>query len=84
MFSVVEKVVHQSLSHFAGVTPVIAACIFSGTRIDGAIGYLKRIAEATDWPDDHKNLLNHLALQLGEITQLRNDLLHYGATDHDE
>ena len=79
-YSGVESSVHDTLRHFTGITPTIAACIFSGTRIDGAIGYLKRIAEATKWADDHKKLLDHLALQLGEITQFRNDLLHYGTS----
>jgi hypothetical protein len=79
-FAVIENSVHKTLWKFVGVNPTIAACIFSGTRIDGAISYLKRIAEATNWPKDHKTLLDHIALQLGEITQLRNDLLHYGTT----
>jgi hypothetical protein len=79
-FAVVENQVHKTLWKFVGVNQTIAACVFSGTRIDGAISYLKRIAEATNWSKDRKALLDHLALQLGEITQLRNDLLHYGTT----
>jgi hypothetical protein len=80
MFAVVEKTAYGTLQHFTGTSPKIAACIFSGTRIDAAMSYLKRIAEATDWPDGKVKLLDHIKLQLGEITQLRNDLLHYGIT----
>lgn len=80
MFSIIENQVHAALWHFAGINPVIASCILSGTRIDAALGYLKRIAEATDWPEARKDSLNGLALQLGEITKLRNDLLHYGTS----
>jgi hypothetical protein len=83
-FAIAENYVHKVLWKFAGVTPIIATCIFSGTRIDGAISYLKRIAEATDWPENKKTLLNYIALQLGEITQLRNDLLHFGASGDPE
>jgi hypothetical protein len=80
MFSAVENCVHETLWHFAKVDPIIARCIFSGIRIDAAIGQLKRIGEATEWPKGHKDLFDHVAQQLGEITQLRNDLLHYGVT----
>jgi hypothetical protein len=83
MFAIVEHNVHETLRHYVGISPVMAACIFSGTRMDGAISYLKRIAEATNWPAQKKNTLNHISSQLGEITQLRNDLLHYGVSnDH--
>jgi hypothetical protein len=51
--------------------------------MDAAIGQLKCIAEATKRPKEHKALLDHIALQLGEITQLRNDLLHFGVTEND-
>ena len=80
IFAIVEKSVNEALQHFTGVTPTIAACLFSGTRIDGAMSYLKRIAEATRWSAGKSKLLDHIKLQLGEITQLRNDLLHYGTT----
>lgn len=79
-FAVVENGVHRTLWKFVGVDPTMAACIFFGARIDGAISYLKRIADATDWPKGRRELLDHIASQFGEITQLRNDLLRYGVT----
>ncbi len=79
IFAVVERVSYETLQHFSGTSPTIAACLFSGTRIDAAMNYLKRIAEATDWLDGKTKLFEHIKSQLGEITQLRNDLLHYGA-----
>jgi hypothetical protein len=83
MFSLVENKVQEVLWHFTKIDPIIARCIFSGTRTEGAIGYIKRIAEATKWPAGQKHLLDHLASQLGEITQLRNDLLHFGTRGED-
>jgi hypothetical protein len=79
-FSIMENKVRETLRHFTGVTPAVAASVFSGTRTNEALGHLKRIAEATNWAEDRQKLLNHIASQLGEITQLRNDLLHYGVT----
>jgi hypothetical protein len=43
IFSIVERNVHEALWNFTKVDPVIARCIFSGTRMDAAIGQLKRI-----------------------------------------
>jgi hypothetical protein len=80
IFAVIEKVSFETLTHFTGTSPTIAACIFSGTRITDAMSYLKRISEATNWSEGKIQLLDHIKRQLGEITQLRNDLLHYGTT----
>jgi hypothetical protein len=79
-FAIVEKAVYDTLRHFVGVSPTIAACLFSGTRVKAAMDYLTRISEATNWSEGKIALLNHIKLQLGEITELRNDLLHYGPT----
>jgi hypothetical protein len=78
-FSMVENMMQRTLWHFAGVNSPIAPAIFSGTRTD-ASKYIKRIADATGWPKDRFESFEAIMLQLGEITQTRNDLLHYGIT----
>jgi hypothetical protein len=78
-FSMVESTMQKTLWFFAGVAPPIAPAIFSGTRIEAASSNIKRIADATEWPKDRREIFDELTSQLGEITQTRNDLLHFGA-----
>jgi hypothetical protein len=52
--------------------------IFSGTRTAAAIDNIRRIADAQNWTDEQRAPLAAASDQLGEITRIRNDILHYG------
>lgn len=79
MYSDIEARMQEVLRHFAGVTEPIAKAIFSGTRTDGARKFIRRIADATNWPEERKKEWDKIFAQLGEIQFLRNQLVHYGA-----
>src|SRR5215217_3261382 len=79
MFSTVEEYMQRALWRCSGIAAPIAPAIFSGTRVDAASGYIKRIAEAQNWPKEEREELDEIVSQLSEITRLRNDILHYGA-----
>jgi hypothetical protein len=80
MFSVVEENVQLALWRAAGVKPPVAPAIFSGTRIEAATGHIKRIAEAQKWPKRKRAELAEVFKQLSDLTRIRNDMLHYGAS----
>lgn len=82
LFSLVENHMQIALRRFSGVQASIAPCIFSGTRIEVATSQIKRIAEVKDWPRDRRAKFDTIADQVGEITRMRNDLLHYSAMDN--
>jgi hypothetical protein len=77
-FSMVENNMQLTLWHFSKVKWPIAQAVFSGVRIDAGSNYVRRIAEATDWPKEQIDMFEILLAQLGEITRVRNDILHYG------
>lgn len=81
-FSLVENHMQIALRRFSGVQASIAPCIFSGTRIEAATSQIKRIAEVKDWPRDRRAKFDTIADHVGEITRMRNDLLHYSAMDN--
>jgi hypothetical protein len=76
----VEADMQHALWRTAGVKSPIEPAIFSGTRIDAAASFIKRIAEAEGWPAKRRRTLDDVSAQLGEITRVRNDILHYGAS----
>lgn len=80
MFSLVEENMQIALWRCARVKSPIAPAIFSGTRVDAASSYIKRIAEAENWPNRKRKELDDVFKQLGELTRVRNDILHYGAS----
>lgn len=80
MFAKVESTVAQTLWAYANVTPATAKIIFAGTRMDGACGYIKQIAEASNAAGDARNDLADVLQQATIINGARNAILHYGAT----
>jgi hypothetical protein len=78
-FSNVEALIQKALWQFAGVPEPTAQAVFSGTRTDGCIQFINRIAAAQNWSEPRKKELEHIFSQLGMINKLRNDILHYGS-----
>jgi len=54
--------------------------VLSGVRIEAAMGYINRIAEADEWPSEVRSKWQKLFTQLGHINKLRNNILHFGTT----
>ena len=79
IFSSLEKSFQTYLWHFAGVAAPTAQAIFSGVRVKAATDLINRIADAQKWENSTKERIRYLFLQLGTLTRLRNDILHYGA-----
>lgn len=79
MFSALEAKLQAALWKFAGVTPPGAQAVFSGVRVNGAMQFINRLADAQNWDKARKDELQFMFAQLGIINRLRNDLLHYGA-----
>lgn len=80
MFSALEAKLQAALWKFAGVSPPSAQAVFSGVRVDGAMQFINRLADAQNWDKARKDELQFMFAQLGIINRLRNDLLHYGAS----
>ena len=79
-FSNVEALLHGLVSLFAGVKQPTANAVFSGVRIEAAMSYINRIADAQKWRKEKKARLQIIFTQLGQINKLRNEILHYGST----
>jgi hypothetical protein len=54
-FAQVESALFQFLSVFAGVDDQTARAIFSGTRVDAACSFLRRIADVKDRAKNPRN-----------------------------
>lgn len=80
LYSMVEESMQAALWRCAGVKPPVAPAIFSGTRAKAASEYIDRIAEAQRWPKSKRAEIKDVFKQLSELTQTRNDILHYGAS----
>jgi hypothetical protein len=80
-FSRVEAAIAYSLWHYAGTNRNIASAVFSGVRVKEAMSFIRRIAEVTNLRADLRADLENIFTQLGHITDARNDILHYGATN---
>ncbi len=78
-FSDIEATMQATLWHFAGVSTPTAQAVFSGTRIEGAMQFINRIADAQRWKKSKRNQIQHIFTQLGHLNKLRNEILHYGA-----
>jgi hypothetical protein len=79
-FALVEQNMQMTLWQVVGVKPPTAQAIFSGTRVKPASDYITRIAEAKKWTIDEREIIKDVLSHLGEISRVRNDILHYGAT----
>jgi hypothetical protein len=80
-FARAEAIVSYTLWHYAKTPHSIARAIFSGTRIKEATGFINRILEATDTPQETREELRELFRQLTDINAARNDILHFGAVN---
>jgi hypothetical protein len=78
-FARTEAQMQLALWRVAGVPDDIAKAIFSGTKIDAAIGFIRRIIEVRPIPDDKHKILESALVQLKAINDVRNLIVHYGA-----
>lgn len=77
-FSLAEHDLQALLWRIAGVQTPVAQAIFSGTRVKEGISYVRRIHEARNSP--MPTLLDEALVQLGIINEIRNTILHHGAS----
>jgi hypothetical protein len=78
-FAQVEAAIFYALSYHAKTRHPIAKALFSGTRVETAAGFLRRLAdadliEAAEWQQ-----LEPVLAQLHHVNDIRNAILHYGA-----
>jgi hypothetical protein len=78
-FARTEKTLQFLLRHYAEVSENVGKAIFHGTRIDAAKDHINRILEATD-NLEAKNRLERPFAQLGVISGMRNNIVHWGST----
>ena len=76
MFSLVEAMLKETVRQQANVTPAIAKALFSGVRTDQGSSFLRRCFEARG--EAVPVPLDALLRQLAVLSNLRNDLVHFG------
>ena len=81
VFAIAEGKVARLLWALAGVEPPVAQAVFSGVRMDAAIGQITRILDATEVTGAEREVLSASLRQLAAINRMRNDILHYGTHD---
>jgi hypothetical protein len=81
-FSHVEANLQNAVWELAGVPSPTAQAVFSGVRIEAALGLIRRIAEAQKWTKIKRDNFDGVLVHLGHINRLRNDIVHYGADMH--
>lgn len=79
-FSRTEATLLRNLWILAGLKAPYAQAVLSGVKVEGAMGLIRRIAEAERWAEKKKAQWDRVFSQLGLINKLRNDLLHHGAS----
>jgi hypothetical protein len=77
-YAQVEANVLVALRMCSGVANEVGQSLFSGVRAIQALDYIKRIADAQGWNDEKRAPIKIVTDQLGEVTRVRNDVLHYG------
>jgi hypothetical protein len=80
-FAKVESVVALALWTLAGVDIKTARAVFSGTRMDAAIGLINRLLSVSRFPDKKREMLDRALIHAQAIAKIRNDIVHYGAPD---
>jgi hypothetical protein len=78
-FSEVEANLISALWHFAGVQRPIAQAVLTGTKVEGAISFINRVADAKHWRKSRRASFKEFSDQFGLINKLRNDILHNGS-----
>ena len=79
MFAKVEMELQLALWHYAKTTKEVSRAIFSGTRIDGSIKFIRRILAAQKSSDSSRTDLEFIFAQITAINDVRNDIIHHGA-----
>jgi hypothetical protein len=80
MFAQTEVLLQQALWTLADTPAPIAKAVFSGTRGDTAMSFIRRLAESLNLPTTERDDIEFVFSQLSGITKIRNDILHYGPT----
>lgn len=80
-FSQTERMLSILLTKRASVSEYVSNAVFSGVRIDSAMDYIRRIAEAKTHVRDIGKTLEGAFVQLKVITKVRNDILHFGTME---
>lgn len=81
MFAEAERTVTQTLWYYANTKAEIARIAFAGVNVEAATGYIKQLATVTGASQKSRDDLENVLQQFGIIRGVRNDILHYGATD---
>jgi hypothetical protein len=79
-FSQTEQDMAWIMFMLCGVSFDDAQALFSGVRMDEAMNNIRKLAEIRQIADAPKELLSEAFTQLRQISELRNSLLHYGAS----
>lgn len=77
-FAKVEAALQMTLWHYAKTPPDIARAVFSGTRADGAMSFIRRVLSVSPIEPEKKAEVEGLFIQLKAINDVRNSILHYG------
>ena len=77
-FAMAESALFLNLGHHAKVTDDIGKALFSGTRVDGAISFIRRIVQVAPPDAETVQELDDVLAQLQAINTVRNHLVHYG------
>lgn len=78
-FAQVEAAIFYALSWHAKTRHSIAKAIFSGTRVEQAASFMRRLADANLIETAEWRELEPVLTQLHHINDIRNAILHYGA-----
>ena len=76
-FATTEAMMQFLLWHYAGVPGSVGRCIFSGTRPDTAISFLKRITTVNDPGEPLSSDLADILAQFQAINVVRNEIIHF-------
>jgi hypothetical protein len=79
-YAMLEQQIAYLLSLCAKVPKERAQALFSGVRVKDAMGMIEKLREVRGDPEDPD--LTRLKKHLGDITDMRNNIVHYGATLH--
>jgi hypothetical protein len=80
-YATVEAMMFYVLSLHSKVPADIAKALFSGTRLDASIKYLRRIFAVRDIDEAISKELEMIFTQLIVINAARNDVTHYGSLE---
>lgn len=81
-FASTESMLFRLLVEKAGLEPEAGAAVFSGVRMKTAMDAVNRLLESRGM-DDEKSALERPFGQLGIISAVRDDILHYGTEEDD-